>query len=81
MDEPTWIRSTRCGSAACVEVAWTKSSRSLNNGACVEVRKDAEVPAEILVRDSKLGNSSPVLCFTPTSWTAFTSGVKAGVFA
>lgn len=32
------------------------------------------------VRDSKLGNDSPVLTFTADEWRVFTSGIRNGEF-
>lgn len=55
-----WVRSSRCGSAACVEVAL--------------------VDGQVHVRDSKLGNASPVLVFGVEEWSAFLDGVVAGEF-
>ena len=54
---------------------WRKSTRSGNNG-CVEV---AFVEDHVGVRDSK-DRRGPVLTFTPTEWTAFIGGVRAGEF-
>ncbi len=70
-----WRRSTKCEAGACIEVAgpWTKSTRS-GAGGCVEVRRDDLV----LVRDSKLGDDSPVLSFDAGSWAAFVNGLKGG---
>lgn len=70
-----WRRSTRCEAGFCVEVAgpWTKSSRS-GTGGCVEARRsEADT---VLVRDSKLGEESPVLAFDVAAWTAFVDGLK-----
>ena len=47
------------------------------NGACVEVALAGRV---VGVRDSK-DPHSPVLAFTPESWTAFARSVRAGRFA
>lgn len=46
---------------------WFTSSRSTNNGACVEC---AYLPTHVAVRDSK-DRSGPVLLFTPAQWSTF----------
>jgi Domain of unknown function (DUF397) len=57
---------------------WHKATYSGGaNGGCVEV---ATIPGYIGVRDTKLGDTSPVLAFNPTEWQAFLSGVRAGEF-
>ena len=57
-------------------LVWQKSSRSNGSGNCCEW---APLPdGGVAVRDSKLGELSPVLTFTHTEWTAFIDGVKAG---
>jgi hypothetical protein len=56
---------------------WWKSSKSANNGACVEVAILPE--GGITVRDSK-NATGPTLVFTPTEWDAFIGGVKDGEF-
>ncbi|MGH3710004.1 MAG: DUF397 domain-containing protein, partial [Pseudonocardiaceae bacterium] len=48
---------------------------SSGSAQCVEV---AVLPGHQLVRDSKLGDASPVLAVSPTEWSAFTAGVQAG---
>jgi predicted secreted Zn-dependent protease len=55
---------------------WRKSTRSGAAGHCVEV---ANVPAAVLVRDSK-DVRGPVLTFAATDWTGFIAGVRAGEF-
>ncbi|WP_428964386.1 DUF397 domain-containing protein [Micromonospora fluostatini] len=46
---------------------WFTSSRSANNGDCVEC---AYLPDLVAVRDSK-DRSGPTLTFAPPSWAAF----------
>lgn len=59
-------------------VKWFKSTRSGNNGACVEVAiLDDGV---IGVRDSKAQGKGPILTFTPAEWDAFIGGAKDGEF-
>jgi hypothetical protein len=53
---------------------WVKSSFSFSNGNCTEV---AARHGAVLVRDSKLGEESPVLSFAPEAWQRFLAGVKS----
>ena len=55
---------------------WRKSSRSGNNGQCVEVRDQGDT---ITVRDTK-NPTGPMLTFTPNEWRAFIDGAKDGEF-
>jgi hypothetical protein len=59
------------------DAAWFKSSRSTNNGQCVEV---AFVHGQVAVRDSK-NPSGPALVFSEQEWSAFLAGIAAGEFA
>jgi hypothetical protein len=56
---------------------WRKSSRSNNNGACVEARRIGDT---IQIRDSKALGTGPVLSFTKAEWDAFVGGVRDGEF-
>jgi hypothetical protein len=53
---------------------WVKSSRSTGGNGCVEGRL---VDVGVAVRDSKLGEASPVLEFSSTAWAALIAQVKA----
>lgn len=57
------------------DARWFTSSYSAAQAQCVEV---AFLSGHRLVRDSKLGDASPVLAISPTEWSAFTAVVKAG---
>jgi len=63
-----WVKSSHCQTSECLE--WRTSSYSMNHGDCVEVAPAA------LVRDSQLGDGSPVLRFTPHAWGQFTTKIK-----
>ncbi|WP_116041965.1 DUF397 domain-containing protein [Amycolatopsis palatopharyngis] len=52
---------------------WIKSSRSAEQGQCVEL---AAVDGWVGVRDSKLGEAGPVLSFTQTEMAAFLDVAK-----
>jgi hypothetical protein len=53
---------------------WSKSSRSANNGSCVEVAFGRGIVA---TRDSK-DPTGPKLIFGRAAWTAFVTAVKNG---
>ncbi|MFY1674087.1 DUF397 domain-containing protein [Plantactinospora sp. WMMB334] len=55
---------------------WRKSTRSQNNGACLEVARVGDV---IGVRDSK-NPDGPVLVFTLREFDAFLDGAAKGEF-
>jgi hypothetical protein len=59
-------------------VKWFKSTRSGNNGACVEVAQLGD--DAIGVRDTKAQGSGPILTFTRAEWDAFIGGAKDGEF-
>lgn len=55
---------------------WRKSTRSNGaGGACVQVTD--HLTGQLLVRDSKLGDSSPILTVMPANWHAFIGRVRA----
>jgi hypothetical protein len=58
--------------ASDLNARWFKSSRSANNGTCVEVAFVGDVVA---TRDSK-DPSSPALIVTPAAWTAFLATIE-----
>ena len=85
----TWRKSSKSSeSANCVEVRrvdamildqeWRKATKSNNNGACAQIRADGQ--GGVQVRDSKLGEASPVLSFTAAEWSAFLDGAKNDEF-
>ncbi|MFE6617302.1 DUF397 domain-containing protein [Amycolatopsis sp. NPDC057786] len=57
---------------------WWKSSYSAGSAGCVEVNDS--VKGYVGVRDSKLGENSPVLVFEPHEIKAFVLGAKNGEF-
>lgn len=74
-----WRVSSYCNGGECVQIGrgdWVKSSHSAS-GNCAEV----SAPRNVLLRDSKLGDDSPILEFSPAEWEAFTGSVKRGKLA
>nr|WP_075849331.1 DUF397 domain-containing protein [Saccharomonospora sp. CUA-673] len=58
------------------EPQWRKSTRSQGQNDCVEITD--EVRGSVGVRDSKLGDASPVLAVTVEQWRLFRASVRAG---
>jgi hypothetical protein len=74
-----WKKSSFSGGAGmCVEV-FRKSTFSGTRGSCVDVHRHNDGTGA-MVRDTKLGDNSPILNFDEEEWVAFIAGVKAGEF-
>lgn len=59
-----------------IKSQWQKSFASEpNGGSCVEVKVDGDVVA---VRDTKLGENSPILHFTKLEWECHLLAAKGG---
>ena len=56
---------------------WRRPLACGDNGACFEL---APSTLGVAMRDSKLGDASPILHFTPTEMKAMLDGAKAGEF-
>ena len=69
-----WRKSRRSYSnGACVEAASWRVSRSCDGGACAMV---GHGPGVVAIRDSQLGDASPVLEVSPAAWRAFTARLR-----
>ncbi|WP_433530163.1 DUF397 domain-containing protein [Micromonospora sp. CA-263727] len=64
-----------------VGAVWRTSSRSNDQGLCVEVADNlARVHGVVGVRDSK-DQTGPVLAINPLGWSAFVDAIRSGQFA
>lgn len=57
---------------------WQKAKRSSDGNGCVEVSYDK--PEIVAIRDSKLGDDSPILEFTYHEFACFFDGMTKGEF-
>ena len=57
---------------------WRKATASASNGSCVELADLGD--GLVGVRDSKLGDGSPVLTFTRSEVAAWLAGARDGEF-
>ncbi|MEV0698849.1 DUF397 domain-containing protein [Saccharopolyspora sp. NPDC050389] len=72
----SWRKSSRSnGTGNCVEVGWR--SYSAANGSCVEIGQGVDL---VGLRDSKLGDASPVLAVSRARWADFVAAVKGRGF-
>lgn len=69
--EARWQKSSHSAGSNCLEGRWKKSTHSVSGG-CVEARQDGAVQ----IRDSKLGDASAILSFTPSAWEDFLTTVR-----
>jgi hypothetical protein len=60
-----------------LDATWRKSTRSSNNGSCVEVRRAA---GSVEVRDTT-DRRGPVLRVDPGAWRTFVEGLAGGELA
>ncbi len=68
-----WVKSTHSlATGNCLKWRWLKSSYSNPTGACVEARQRGTVQ----VRDSTLGDASPVTEYTRAAWKAFIAQIR-----
>ncbi|MFR9776664.1 DUF397 domain-containing protein [Micromonospora sp. MS34] len=56
---------------------WRTSSRSNDQGLCVEVATNVAAQGVVGVRDSK-DLTGPALAVSPPGWTAFVAAIRAG---
>ncbi|GLY32547.1 DUF397 domain-containing protein [Kineosporia sp. NBRC 101731] len=54
---------------------WVKATASSGSGECVEMRRTSE---SVQVRDSKLGENSPVQSLTPAGFATWLESAKSG---
>jgi hypothetical protein len=77
--ESALIRQELAVTESYVNVIWKKSSRSAENGGCVEVGELSD--GNVCVRDSKnVRHGSAILEFYREEWENFLGGVRAGSF-
>lgn len=74
MQRHNWRKSTYSATGNCVEAgSWRKSTYSGPDGTCVEA---GHGHALVGVRDTQLGDASPVLEVSTAAWRAFLGTLK-----
>jgi hypothetical protein len=69
-----WRKSRHSAVGNCVATAsWRKASYSVHNGGCVGAGTG---PGVVGVKDTQLGEDSPVLEFSPRAWQAFAATLR-----
>lgn len=72
-----WRKSSFCnGASACVEIHFRKAEASNTNGECLEAGL-CECANWVWVRDSKLGEASPILKVQVPAWEALCAALAA----
>lgn len=70
-----WFKSSYSkGDTNCVETAWRKSSYSQGQNNCVESATGA---GTVYLRDSKLGDASPILSVNTTEWRMLLTAIRS----
>ena len=73
-----WRKASASNPAGnCLQARWTRASFCSADG-CLEVRQRDNGTVE--VRDSKLGDDSPILRFSREEWDAHLAGVRSREF-
>lgn len=68
-----WRKSSHSETLSCVEAASWRRSRACDGGACIEA---GHGPGVVGIRDSQLGEESPVLEVSPGAWEWFISSFR-----
>jgi uncharacterized protein DUF397 len=74
-----WKKASKSiGMSNCVEIGvWKKAEASGSSSGCVEVMGGT---SSRFIRDSKLGDASPILEVSPADFAAFVGAAKGGFY-